>query len=327
MARKRVAIACQGGGSHTAFTAGVLMTLLRSRDAWRHAYEPVALSGTSGGAICALLAWQGLLEDDWEGGAARLDAFWKDVSAGEPWDAVVNAWTIWLARLRDVMAVPELSPYAVPPWGQQRLRRMLERHVDFPRLHALAADGGPALLVSAVDVLTGRFRVFRNEEVTADTILASAAVPPIFRAVPIGGGLYWDGLFSQNPPIKDFLAGRRAEDKPDEIWLVRINPETREAEPRLISEIADRRNELAGNLSLAQELDFVAKVNEWLAEGRLSLLRYKPVAVRTIALRGDLDLASKLDRTPAFLAAVIAAGEREAARFLETLTRPSAPPA
>src|SRR5215212_8673924 len=60
--KKRVAIACQGGGSHTAFTAGVLKGLLRSGLLQEH--EVVALSGTSGGAVCALLAWHNLLKGD-----------------------------------------------------------------------------------------------------------------------------------------------------------------------------------------------------------------------------------------------------------------------
>ena len=59
--RSRVAIACQGGGSHTAFTAGVLQGLLGNLPS---DVEVVALSGTSGGAICATLAWEGLVRDD-----------------------------------------------------------------------------------------------------------------------------------------------------------------------------------------------------------------------------------------------------------------------
>jgi NTE family protein len=46
---RRVAIACQGGGSHTAFTAGVLRRLLRAEEL--AGYEVVGLSGTSGGAV------------------------------------------------------------------------------------------------------------------------------------------------------------------------------------------------------------------------------------------------------------------------------------
>jgi NTE family protein len=314
-----VAIACQGGGSHTAFTAGVLRTLLRARPRLEARYRLAALSGTSGGAICALLAWQGVLRDDWEAGAAALDGFWQDNAAADPWDAALNAWTVWLARLRDVVSLPEVNAYALPPWAQDRLREMLERRVDFAALPGLVTATSPVLLVSAVDVLTGEFRVFQDAAVTADAVLASAAVPPLFRAVRIGDGVYWDGLFSQNPPVRDLLAGRGAGDKPDEIWLIRINPQARAGEPMRLGDILDRRNELAGNLALGQELAFVEKVNEWLADGTLSPGRYKPVTVRTVALAEDLDLASKLDRRPEFIARLITAGATAAHRFLDAL--------
>jgi predicted acylesterase/phospholipase RssA len=153
-----VAIACQGGGSHTAFTAGVLKRLLRERLLER--YDIVGLSGTSGGAV-----------------------------------------------------------------------------------------------------LSGEFRAFnsRREEITVDMVLASAAIPTLFRAVQVGSGTYWDGLFSQNPPIRELLDARL-----DELWVIRINPSEREHEPRTVAEIADRRNELSGNLSLHQELRFVEKIDQLL---------------------------------------------------------------
>ncbi len=59
---RRVAIACQGGGSHTAFTAGVLSRLLQPDVMAGH--RVVGVSGTSGGAICALLVWSALIDDD-----------------------------------------------------------------------------------------------------------------------------------------------------------------------------------------------------------------------------------------------------------------------
>ena len=88
--RKRVAIACQGGGSHTAFTAGVLKKLLRTEE--MKGYEVVGLSGTSGGAVCALLAWHNLLRGDGSGGAEALDAFWRDNSATAPHEQILNSW-------------------------------------------------------------------------------------------------------------------------------------------------------------------------------------------------------------------------------------------
>jgi predicted acylesterase/phospholipase RssA len=46
-AKKKIAIACQGGGSQTAFTAGALKALCEERIA--DEFEIVSMSGTSGG--------------------------------------------------------------------------------------------------------------------------------------------------------------------------------------------------------------------------------------------------------------------------------------
>ena len=125
---------------------------------------------------------------------------------------------------------------------------IITRHVDFGALPA--AEGHPVLLVGAVDVLTGAFKAFdsRRDRISADTLLASAAIPTLFRSVHLDGGVYWDGLFSQNPPVRELVDTR-----PDEIWVIQINPTRLDAEPRSPVEIADRRNELAGNRSLLVE--------------------------------------------------------------------------
>ncbi|HTF59663.1 MAG TPA: patatin-like phospholipase family protein, partial [Actinomycetes bacterium] len=106
--RLRVAIACQGGGSHTAFTAGVLTRLLGAEEL--AGVEVVGLSGTSGGAVCALLAWSALLEGDPAAAGGRLEAFWADNSATTPLEQLVNAWVMWAARLENLVVLPAVSP-------------------------------------------------------------------------------------------------------------------------------------------------------------------------------------------------------------------------
>lgn len=122
-----MAIACQGGGSHTAFTAGVLKKLLRTEEFKR--YEVVGLSGTSGGAVCALLAWHNLLRDDGSGAAEALDAFWRDNSATAPHEQLVNSWILWMGNLQNFVTMPALSPYDNPFSGSvvDEFKRMLER--------------------------------------------------------------------------------------------------------------------------------------------------------------------------------------------------------
>jgi NTE family protein len=307
--RTGVAIACQGGGSHTAFTAGALQRLLLSDD-----HHVAGLSGTSGGAVCALLAWYGLQTGGPTEAGRLLEAFWQANAATTVADRIRNAWLVGLARLEGHVTLPVLSPYVYPQVARSALTRLLTRHIDFAqvaRLQESPREDHPLLLVGAVDVLTGEHRAFSSaqREITLEAILASCAVPPLFRAVRVGAGYYWDGLFSQNPPVRQLH-----EVAPDELWLLRINPVGRASEPRTVVDIADRRNELAGNLSLAQELHFIRKVNEWV--DRLGA-PYRRVEVRELALDLDLDLASKVNRSPAFIAQLLANGREQAERFLQ----------
>jgi NTE family protein len=319
---KRVAIACQGGGSHTAFTAGVLKRFLGAGEL--AGVQVVGLSGTSGGAVCALLAWSALLDDDPARAGRLLEEFWADNSATTPVEQLVNAWMLWASQLENFLVTPAVSPY--DSLGSvavlTEFRRMLERRVDFGRLVVEPDGSRPMLLVGAVDVLSGEFKTFnsRRDRITADMILASAAIPTLFRSVRLGGGTYWDGLFSQNPPVRELVDTR-----PDEIWVIQINPKRWEGEPRTMVEIADRRNELSGNLSLHQELGFIEKVDQLLEEGQLARGgKYKQIVVRLIELSRSrlsrsLGTASKLNRDPAFIRDLIAHGEAQAQEFLAAM--------
>lgn len=313
---KRIAIACQGGGSHTAFTAGVLKRLLREEE---KKFEITALSGTSGGAICALLAWYGLLMKDKEKAISLLDNFWKDNSANSVWDMMVNTWFVWTTRMQDAVSIPEVSPYSYPPLAHDTLRRLLNNHVEFGEIDTLREPASPKLFIGAVNVLSGGFKVFKSSgkknEISVDAVLASCAIPTFLRAVCIENKVYWDGLFSQNPPIKEFIKGYQADEKPDEIWVIQINPKKRDTLPKSIKDILDRRNELSGNLSLNQEIDFINTVNKWTKY--LPPEKYKPVQVNKIEmLNEDLDTASKLDRSPTFIRDMMAYGEKQADTFL-----------
>ncbi|MGI8860916.1 MAG: patatin-like phospholipase family protein [Rubrobacteraceae bacterium] len=133
---RRVAIACQGGGSHTAFTAGVLKRLLRAEEL--KGYEVVGFSDTSGGAVCALLAWHHLSRGDSAGAAEALDAYWRDNSATAPHEQIVNHWTVWAGDLQNFVTMPAVSPYYNPfsEIGADEFRKMLGRRVDFEKIEA-----------------------------------------------------------------------------------------------------------------------------------------------------------------------------------------------
>jgi NTE family protein len=308
--QSRVAIACQGGGSHTAFTAGVLEELLRRLP--EHV-EVVALSGTSGGAICAAMAWDGLLRGDPERGRRQLRQFWRSMAANEPCDWLLNQTLQSLVNLRNCMVLPEVSPYVFPPWGQDRLRDMLNAQLDFTELRSLARrPGAPALQIGAVEVRTGHFEVFLGEDLQIECLLASAAIPELFPAVAVPGwGVYWDGLFSQNPPIHDLT-----DYNINELWVIQINPTACSRLPTETHEISDRRNELAGNISLEQELRLIELMNRLLATGKIHDAKYHPIHVGRIVLDRDLDYATKLDRRPAFLEELLDYGNAKARGFL-----------
>ncbi|VVB90382.1 Patatin-like phospholipase [uncultured archaeon] len=310
--RIRVAIACQGGGSHTAFTAGALKRILKEKT---DKYEIVALSGTSGGAICALLTWYGLLSNDRNKAAQLLDSFWKEISASSYPDMLMNEWFVGSSRLQGTAPVLDISPYYYPPLAQERLKDILERLVKFDMIEGMIKKTSPDLLVGAVDVRSGDFKVFKNSEISVASILASAAIPTFLRAVHVNGNIYWDGLFSQNPPVRNFVDGVAS--KPDEIWVIQINPQNRKNEPISVRDIMDRRNELSGNLSLYQELGFIEKVNTWVKAGYLPAGKYKHIDVRWIQmLNEELDTASKVDRDPSFIQYMMKYGEEQAGKFL-----------
>ncbi len=309
--RPKIALACQGGGSHAAFAAGVLRKLLEP--ASRERFDLVALSGTSGGAMCAALAWAGLVRGSSEEGAERLAAFWHDLEVHDLFDAMANFWSVSLARLPLTF---DVSPYLYQAPAEPRLRELLRRHLD---IDALPAEPGrrarPKLFIGATNIVSGQRTIFEGETLSYDDLIASAAVPPLFRAVHAHGTMFWDGLFSVNPPIREFTD---LPERPDEIWVVQINPQRRPREPRAATEITDRRNELAGNLPLAQELYFVQKINELLAHHSSLLEHYKQITIRVVELGiPNLDYPSKLDRSGALIERLMQDGETRANWFFD----------
>jgi NTE family protein len=335
--RKRLAIACQGGGSQTAFTAGVLKKLFEK--GIYEKYQVVGLSGTSGGAICALLAWYGLLKaakGSTEPIYKGLIDFWKDNSANLPWEKILNDSLIQYRRMVDKGQIPtyETSPYDwLWQWSQNfsisqaprkefvDLRKLLEKHVNFSELNNLLEPLSPRLLIGAVDVLSGEFKEFdsRRGEISVEAILASAAVPTLFQAVEVNGNFYWDGLFAENPPLN-----KLEQAIPDELWIIGINPKTRTSLPTTPETILDRRNELSGNITLAVELRLLAVYNKLLELGAIKeeFLEKVPLRITTPRLLNmseqlaeSLDYTSKLDRNPSFINKLIADGESQAERF------------
>jgi NTE family protein len=312
-----VAVACQGGGSHTAFTAGVLEQILETCD-WDDEYELVGISGTSGGAFNALAAWYGLVTGTPEKAAGLVNEVWDDLSASGLNDRMLNNWMTALNRMAvSGVPMPEFSPYDVPGQevGKRRIRSVLESHIDFEELPDYCTWQAPELVVGTVNINAGVFETFVDEEVTVDAVLASAAVPDTFEAVEIDDHLHWDGLFSQNPPVRD-LMDQPPERKPDELWIIQINPQELDGEPTSSEEIADRRNELSGNISLNQELGFIRQVNEWVETGKLPADEFSKTDIHRIQMGERFNCATKIDRSPRFIDELLELGRERAAEFL-----------
>ncbi|MDO5634718.1 MAG: patatin-like phospholipase family protein [Micrococcus sp.] len=321
--KRRVAIACQGGGSHTAFTAGALARFMQP-DVLEH-YDVVALSGTSGGAICASIVWTALIERRPEDAAAMLRQFWEANSARSWTEQTLNSMILWGSRVAEAVSVPAVNPYTNPGsiLATNQLRRLVDQTVDLEaaQQRALEMLNPPELHLGAVEAVRGRFKTFSSDrgEISTDAILASAAIPTLFRSVKINGGVYWDGLFSQNPPVNILQ-----DCEPDELWVIQINPSSVDKEPTSVGDIATRRNELAGNLSLYQELGFMERMSAWLADGKIRSDSVHPITIRILEMNRtssshEWGYTSKLNRDPQFIEELLELGQAQAHRMVHAI--------
>lgn len=257
-------LALQGGGSHGAFTWGVLDRFLEDPG-----IRIGGLSGTSAGAMNAVVLASGFGSGGREGARQSLRHFWKSVSmAGprsvlrqSPMDALFAPWvpnSSPLLKIFDVMS-RLVSPYQLNPWNINPLRDLLEKHVDFGVINRLE---GLKVFINATNVRTGHNRIFRNADINVESVLASACLPVIFHAVEIEDEAYWDGGYAANPAMLPLIG----ESEPNDLILVQINPVERPGIPRTAHDIIDRINEISFNSSLNQELRTIALIKRLLKE-------------------------------------------------------------
>ena len=314
---KAVNIALQGGGSHGAFTWGVLDKLFEDDRIWIE-----AISGTSAGAMNAVVAAQGMYENGAIGARERLAEFWRAVSdAGRSspirrsvWAQLTGDWSLddsptyrWLSAMRGFA-----SPYDLNPLDYNPLRDIVEERVDFRKVRDCADMG---LFISATTVETGRIRVFPREEITLDAVMASACLPFLFKAVEIDGQHYWDGGYMGNPPLFPFFHNSPS----DDVVIIQINPVVRPGEPRTASEIENRLNEITFNSSLLHELRAIDFVTRLLDKGALDPADYRRMRVHMITGRKKLrplGASSKLNSEWAFLQHLFEIGRNAATAWL-----------
>jgi len=323
-------LALQGGGSHGAFTWGVLDRLLQDDEL---AIDGV--SGTSAGALNAAVLATGFAEGGRSGARAALRGFWLDVARqGSCFGSPATGWPHALgsnpfAALPGLQAMGDFnldrnplyawtqqflrafSPYQFNPFDLNPLRDVVQRHV-----HEAALRRGPlSLFVTATAVRTGQPRVFHREDLSVDALLASACLPQLFRAVMLDGEPYWDGGYSGNPAIWPLIYETAALD----VLLVKINPLVRPGTPDTPEEIADRVNEITFNAGLVSEMRAIAFVQRLVRQGRLSEGEYKNLRLHMIADEqglAPLHPSSKLNTEPGFLEALHDLGRDAAERWL-----------
>ena len=313
---KPINLALQGGGAHGAFTWGVIDRLLEDG---RLTFD--AVSGTSAGALNAVVMIDGFERGGADGARERLQEFWLRLSRGGgrvgPGNPVIDQiMSFWSSSLQPLSYFPRLaavaSPYRFNPLNINPLRDLLESLVDFECvMHCKAAR----LFISATNVRTGKIKVFTGAEVTADAVMASACLPNLFHAVEIGDEAYWDGGYMGNPALFPFFEDKGS----DDILLVQINPIRREAVPRSGVEIVERVSEITFNASLLRELRAIDFVNRLLAENRLDTTKYRPNRMHRIEATKALSnhgAATKMDTSWGFFLELRDAGREAAEEFL-----------
>ena len=310
-----VDLALQGGGSHGAFTWGVLDRLLQ--EPW---LRIEGISGTSAGAMNAAILVDGYAEGGADGARARLELFWKQVSDGarfRPLPAQPARHSPRPLDARYVAGVSRLRPPGTrilalrsqPAWVNP-LTAILADCIDFKRL----ANAPIKLFVTATNVHTGRGRVFRNAELTPDVLLASACLPTMFQAIEIDGEAYWDGGFAGNPTITPLIRECASIDT----ILIQVNPVERTGTPRTAQEILNRVNEVSFNATLLKELRMIAMLRQVSDPGSSEGARWAEMRIHRVAsdMITGLGASSKLNAEWEFLTMLRDEGRRSAEEFL-----------
>ncbi len=314
---KSVNLALQGGGSHGAFTWGVLDRLLQDER-----LEIEGVSGTSAGAMNAVVVADGLVRGGRDGARKALAKFWEAVArlgrfgpvqrgpfeiAGGTWDLHNSPGYImfdWVSRF--------LSPYQFNPLNQNPLLEMLRDSIDFDNVRKCSKL---RLFIAATSVRSGKIRIFENRDISAKAIMASACLPHMFQAVEVDGEPYWDGGYMGNPAIYPLIYNCDTRD----IVIVQVNPMVREEVPTTTPEILDRVNEISFNSSLMREMRAIAFVTRLLEENNLATSRYKRMLIHRIDAAEEmsaLGASSKLNSELKFLHYLRDLGRAEAEGWL-----------
>ncbi|TCK02286.1 patatin-like phospholipase family protein [Marinobacterium mangrovicola] len=306
--RIRLNLALQGGGAHGAFTWGVLDRLLE--EPW---FEIEGVSGTSAGAMNALMLAEGWRKSRAEGAREQLALFWEELM--QPVNLSTNALGDTVGWLWQSIS-SHLSPYDLNPFDINPLRDLLEECVDF---EALRRASPFKLYIAATAIENGKLKLFRESELKVEHLLASACLPRLHQAVEIEGRYYWDGGFAGNPVLYPLLM----EGKSLDLLMVLLQPMERASLPTSSQAIADRVAELGFQTAFMREMRAVVLMQQrlkrrpWLLgslERRFRHLRFHLVGPdETLA---SLHRSTKYDTSRTFLYELRDRGRDQASRFI-----------
>lgn len=314
-------LALQGGGSHGAFTWGVLERLL---DDGRLHIEGV--SGSSSGAMNAMALAEGLAVGGRVAAKERLQCFWDAVGTAaadlfaHPLDFTQSTGN---GDLPSVLSgylglVNFFAPELLDPLEINPLRRIVSESFEFSPLREAIE---PRIFVSATSVRTGKIRVFGNAEISPEVLLASACLPALHRTVEIDGEPYWDGGYSGNPPVFPLIFDCQAAD----ILVVMLHPARRDTVPNTAEGIRERALELSFSAAFLREMRAIAMTKSRIAEQepwvfgrferRMRRVRFHLIEAETTL--GTMEARTRLNATPEFLQSLRTAGRAAADTWLK----------
>ncbi len=315
---KLVDLALQGGGSHGALTWGVLERILEDER-----LEIDGVSGTSAGAMIAVVLADGLHRGGREGAREALHTFWRAVSDAARFSPIRRSPWAWMTGSQSLDDSPGylfyetlsqmVPPSRLNPFGLNPLRDLVERHVNFEHVNACRKV---KVFVTATNVRTGRAHIFRQPWLSVDAVMASACLPFMFEAVEIDGEAYWDGGYIGNPALYPLVDDQGCRD----LLVVQINPVIREKLPATSREILNRLNEITFNSSLIKELRSIHLLHQLIEAEGLELESYRAMRLHLIHAEHEaekLSASSKMNSEWGFLTRLHDHGYALASQWLD----------
>lgn len=317
-----ISLALQGGGSHGAFTWGVLDRLLEE-----DRLDIEGISGASAGAMNAVVLAHGLINGGREGARQALSEFWGAVAGSMPLDPLEARASEDLDGVGNGDPSPLLkfmlsmsryySPYELNPLNLNPLRDIIGRQIDFDRLRR---ECPIRLFIATTQARTGKLRIFENHELSEAVLLASACLPALHQAIEIDGEEYWDGGYSANPAMFPLLTRCRARD----ILVVMLHPLVQPAGPKTAQAIWNRVTELSFSATFLREMQAIAYLKRraeqsWLALGwmdrRMRRVNFHLIEAEELMTR--LSTSSKLNVHHTFLSFLRDQGRNQVTLWLE----------